>query len=241
MARRRMFSLDVVDTDRFLDMPSSTQALYFHLGMRADDDGFVASPKRTTAMCGCSADDLNLLAAKGFVRPFESGVLVIVDWKKNNLLRPDRYTPTQFQKEKAQLGIPAVNQSTYQRVPQVSIGKDSIDKVSVKRERKADKPPHPRFTPPSEDEAINYFDEQGSSAAEAKSFLDFYAANGWKVGGRATMKNWQAAARNWIRRAGQYSHPQTKQVAAEPATDTISRAAERLASGNFSNLEDAFL
>lgn len=241
MARRRMFSLDVVDTDRFLDMPSSTQALYFHLGMRADDDGFVASPKRTTAMCGCSADDLNLLAAKGFVRPFESGVLVIVDWKKNNLLRPDRYTPTQFQKEKAQLGIPAVNQSTYQRVPQVSIGKDSIDKVSVKRERKADKPPHPRFTPPSEDEAINYFDEQGSSAAEAKSFLDYYAANGWKVGGRATMKNWQAAARNWIRRAGQYSHPQTKQVAAEPATDTISRAAERLASGNFSNLEDAFL
>ena len=241
MARRRMFSLDVVDTDRFLDMPSSTQALYFHLGMRADDDGFVASPKRTTAMCGCSADDLNLLAAKGFVRPFESGVLVIVDWKKNNLLRPDRYTPTQFQKEKAQLGIPAVNQSTYQRVPQVSIGKDSIDKVSVKRERKADKPPPPRFTPPSEDEAINYFDEQGSSAAEAKSFLDYYAANGWKVGGRATMKNWQAAARNWIRRAGQYSHPQTKQVAAEPATDTISRAAERLASGNFSNLEDAFL
>ena len=241
MARRRMFSLDVVDTDRFLDMPSSTQALYFHLGMRADDDGLVASPKRTTAMCGCSADDLNLLAAKGFVRPFESGVLVIVDWKKNNLLRPDRYTPTQFQKEKAQLGRPAVNQSTYQRVPQVSIGKDSIDKVSVKRERKADKPPHPRFTPPSEDEAINYFDEQGSSAAEAKSFLDYYAANGWKVGGRATMKNWQAAARNWIRRAGQYSHPQTKQVAAEPATDTISRAAERLASGNFSNLEDAFL
>ena len=241
MARRRMFSLDVVDTDRFLDMPSSTQALYFHLGMRADDDGFVASPKRTTAMCGCSADDLNLLAAKGFVRPFESGVLVIVDWKKNNLLRPDRYTPTQFQKEKAQLGIPAVNQSTYQRVPQASIGKDSIDKVSLKRERKADKPPRPRFTPPSEDEAINYFDEQGSSAAEAKSFLDYYAANGWKVGGRATMKNWQAAARNWIRRAGQYSHPQTRQVAAEPATDTISRAAERLASGNFSNLEDAFL
>lgn len=113
--------------------------------------------------------------------------------------------------------------------------------VTVINREKTDKPPRPRFTPPSEDEAINYFDEQGSSAAEAKSFLDYYAANGWKIGGRATMKNWQAAARNWIRRAGQYSHPQTKQVAAEPATDTISRAAERLASGNFSNLEDAFL
>lgn len=111
----------------------------------------------------------------------------------------------------------------------------------INRESKADKPPHPRFTPPSTDDAITYFCEQGSSAAEAKSFIDYYAANGWKVGGRATMKNWQAAARNWIRRAGQYSHPQTKQVAAEPATDTISRAAERLASGNFSNLEDAFL
>lgn len=241
MARRRMFSLDVVDTDRFLDMPSSTQALYFHLGMRADDDGFVASPKRTTAMCGCSADDLNLLAAKGFVKPFESGVLVIVDWKKNNLIRPDRYTPTQFQEEKAQLGIPAVNQSAYQRVPQDRLGKARIGKDSVKSESKADKPPRPRFTPPSENDAIAYFCEQGSSAAEAKSFLYYYAAIGWKVGGRATMKNWQAAAQNWIHRAGQYSHPQTKQVAAEPATDTISRAAERLASGNFSNLEDAFL
>ena len=241
MARRRMFSLDVVDTDRFLDMTSSTQALYFHLGMRADDDGFVASPKRTAAMCGCSADDLNLLAAKGFVRPFESGVLVIVDWRKNNQIRPDRYTPTQFLDEKAQLGIPAVNQSTYQQVPQVSIGKDRTGKVSIKRERKADKPPRPRFTPPSEDEAITYFCGQGSSATEAKSFVDYFTANGWKVGGRACMKDWQAAARNWIRRAGQYSHPQTKQVAAEPATDTISRAAERLASGNFSNLEDAFL
>ncbi len=237
MARRRMFSLDIVDTDRFLDMPSSTQALYFHLGMRADDDGFVASPKRTTAMCGCSADDLNLLAAKGFVRPFESGVLVIVDWKKNNLLRPDRYTPTQFQKEKAQLGIPAVNQSTYQRVPQVSIGKDSIDKVSVKRERKADKPPRPRFTPPSEDDAIAYFCEQGSSAVEAKSFIDYYAANGWKVGGRSSMKDWQAAARNWLRRAGQYTRPQTRNASQESPADTLSRVADRLKAGDFSLLE----
>ena len=224
MARRRMFSLDVVDTDRFL-------------GMRADDDGFVASPKRTTAMCGCSADDLNLLAAKGFVRPFESGVLVIVDWKKNNLLRPDRYTPTQFQKEKAQLGMPAVNQSTYQRVPQVSIGKDSIDKVSVKRERKADKPPRPRFTPPSEDDAIAYFCEQGSSAVEAQSFIDYFAANGWKIGGRASMKDWQAAARNWIRRSGQYNRPQTRNTTQESPSDTLSRVADRLKAGDFSLLE----
>lgn len=237
MARRRMFSLDVVDTDRFLDMPSSTQALYFHLGMRADDDGFVASPKRTTAMCGCSADDLNLLAAKGFVKPFESGVLVIVDWKKNNLIRPDRYTPTQFQEEKAQLGIPAVNQSAYQRVPQDRLGKDRLGKDSVKSESKADKPPRPRFTPPSADDAITYFCEQGSSAAEAKSFIDYYAANGWKVGGRSSMKDWQAAARNWLRRAGQYTRPQTRNVSQESPADTLSRVADRLKAGDFSLLE----
>lgn len=237
MARRRMFSLDVVDTDRFLDMPSSTQALYFHLGMRADDDGFVASPKRTTAMCGCSADDLNLLAAKGFVKPFESGVLVIVDWKKNNLLRPDRYTPTQFQEEKSQLGIPAVNQSTYQRVPQVSIGEDRIGQGSVKKESKADKPPRSRFTSPSEDDAIAYFCEQGSSAAEAKSFIDYFTANGWKIGGRASMKDWQAAARNWIRRAGQYNRPQTRNATQESPSDTLSRVADRLKAGDFSLLE----
>lgn len=237
MARRRMFSLDVVDTDRFLDMPSSTQALYFHLGMRADDDGFVASPKRTTAMCGCSTDDLNLLAAKGFVKPFESGVLVIVDWKKNNLIRPDRYTPTQFQEEKAQLGIPAVNQSAYQRVPQDRLGKAGIGKDSVKSESKADKPPRPRFTPPSEDDAITYFCEQGSSAAEAKSFIDYYAANGWKVGGRSSMKDWQAAARNWLRRAGQYTRPQTRNVSQESPADTLSRVADRLKAGDFSLLE----
>ena len=235
MARRRMFSLDVVDTDRFLDMPSSTQALYFQLGMRADEDCFVASPKRTTAMCGCSADDLNLLAAKGFVKPFESGVLVIVDWKKNNLIRPDRYTPTQFQEEKAQLGIPAVNQSAYQRVPQDRLGKARIGKDSVKS--KADKPPRPRFTPPSEDDAITYFCEQGSSAAEAKSFIDYYAANGWKVGGRSSMKDWQAAARNWLRRAGQYTRPQTRNVSQESPADTLSRVADRLKAGDFSLLE----
>lgn len=70
MAHRRMFSLSVVDTDRFLEMPSSTQALYFHLGMRADDDGFVAAPKSIAAICGCSVDDIRLLAMKGFVQAY---------------------------------------------------------------------------------------------------------------------------------------------------------------------------
>ncbi len=103
MANRRMFSLDIVNTDAFLDLPISAQALYFHLGMRADDDGFLASPKRITGMVGCNTDDLKLLIAKGFVIQFDSGVVVITHWHINNYLRADRYHPTLHQAEKALL------------------------------------------------------------------------------------------------------------------------------------------
>lgn len=99
MASRRMFSLDVVDTDKFLDMSVSAQALYFHLGMRADDDGFVSSPKKIAKSSNCGLDDLKLLAAKGFVIPFESGVVVVSHWKENNYVRADRYKPTRYVKE----------------------------------------------------------------------------------------------------------------------------------------------
>ena len=107
----------------------------------------------------------------------------------------------------------------------------------ITNREKADKPPRPRFTPPSENDAIAYFCEQGSSAAEAKSFIDYYAANGWKVGGRSSMKDWQAAARNWLRRAGQYTRPQTRNVSQESPADTLSRVADRLKAGDFSLLE----
>lgn len=103
MARRRMFSLDVVDTDKFLDMPSSTQALYFHLGMHADDDGFVSSPKRIAKTVNCSEDDLKLLIAKRYLIPFESGVVVISDWKINNWIRADRKQITRYKYEKSLL------------------------------------------------------------------------------------------------------------------------------------------
>lgn len=105
MARRRMFSLDIVDTDNFLDMPSSTQALYFHLGMRADDDGFISSPKRITKTVNCSEDDLKLLIAKRYLIPFESGVVVISDWKINNWIRSDRKQSTRYKYEKSLLDI----------------------------------------------------------------------------------------------------------------------------------------
>lgn len=103
MANRRMFALSVVDTDKFLEMPPSSQSLYFALGCRADDDGFCASPKRVAALCGSGADDIRLLISKGFIIPFDSGVCVIRDWHVNNHVRKDRYTPTLYAAEKAQL------------------------------------------------------------------------------------------------------------------------------------------
>lgn len=105
MARKRMFSLLVVDTDEFLDMPSSTQSLYYHLGMRADDDGFVSSPKKIVKLVNCSNDDLKLLIAKGFIIPFDSGIIAIRHWKLNNDLKKDRYTPTIYLNEKSTLRV----------------------------------------------------------------------------------------------------------------------------------------
>lgn len=105
MAERRMFTQKIVDSDAFLDMPLSTQALYFHLNMRADDDGFVNNPKKIQRMIGASDDDLKVLIAKRFILTFESGVIVIKHWRMHNLLRKDRYAPTQYQEEFESLSL----------------------------------------------------------------------------------------------------------------------------------------
>lgn len=100
-----MFTQKIVDSDAFLDMPLSTQALYFHLNMRADDDGFVNNSKKIQRMIGASEDDLKLLIAKRFVLAFESGVIVIKHWRMHNLLRKDRYNETQYKDEKSTLEL----------------------------------------------------------------------------------------------------------------------------------------
>jgi len=105
MAHKRMFSKDITESDAFADMPLSTQALYFHLGMSADDDGFINNPKRVQRSVGASIDDLNLLIAKRFVIPFKSGVVVIKHWRINNTVRSDRYCPTAYQEEFAMLSV----------------------------------------------------------------------------------------------------------------------------------------
>lgn len=105
-----------------------------------------------------------------------------------------------------------------------------------KGEPPADKPPRTRFVPPGEDETVLFFRENGSSKAEAEAFRDYYQANGWKVGGRASMKDWRAAARNWIRRAGSYGAAQ-KAEQTPTAWDALDKAAERLEQGDYSFME----
>lgn len=103
MAERRMFSKSIIDCDRFLDMPPTSQLLYFHFGMRADDDGFVSQPRSIMRLCFATDDDFRLLVAKGFIIPFESGVIVITHWNVNNSLRKDRQKSTIYEHEKAML------------------------------------------------------------------------------------------------------------------------------------------
>lgn len=105
MAEKRMFARSLIDSDAFLDMPLSAQALYFHLNMRADDDGFVNNPKRITDYVGAASDDLKLLLAKRFIIVFDSGVIVIRHWRMHNTLKSDRYHPTNYQAELSRLCI----------------------------------------------------------------------------------------------------------------------------------------
>lgn len=147
MAERRMFTKKITESDAFLDMPSSTQALYFHLSMNADDDGFINSPKSIQRTVGASNDDMKLLLAKKFIIAFESGVIVIKHWKMHNYLQSDRYKPTDYQEEKAQLALDEkkaytlANEAMYTEcIQNVSIGKDRIGKDRIGNNKSAKAP-----------------------------------------------------------------------------------------------------
>lgn len=215
MAEKRMFTKKIIDSDAFLDMPISTQLLYFHLNMRADDDGFVNNPKKILRMVGSSEDDLRVLIAKRFVIGFDTGVIVIKHWRMHNTLRKDRYTPTQYQEELSMLEIKDNNSYTEkeavealpaaattwqptgnQVAPQYSIDKISIDKDSIERGNKA--PPRTVFSPPSVDDVAAYCRERGNGI-DANTFVDYYAARNWFIG-KTKMKDWKAAVRTWENR-----------------------------------------
>ena len=228
MAERRMFAKTIIDSDAFLDMPMSTQALYFHLSMRADDDGFINNPKRIQRMIGAGDDDLKLLIAKSFIIVFESGVVVIKHWKIHNYIQSDRYKPTVYAEEKSLLDVKknkayTLNNGeciqngyitdTQDRLgkdrlgkdrlgkDRLELGKDSIEIVEPKSKAK-------RFTPPTLEEVTAYCIERNNSV-DPQHFIDYYTSNGWLVG-KNKMKDWKAAIRTWERNG--YSNKNTKQV-----------------------------
>ena len=135
MAERRMFAKTIIDSDTFLDMPHTTQLLYFHLSMRADDDGFINNPKNIMRMIGCKDDDLSVLITKKFIIPFESGIVVIKHWKIHNYIAKDRYKETKYKEEKATLMLDENNsyteciQDVYKMETQDRLGKDRLDNI----------------------------------------------------------------------------------------------------------------
>lgn len=147
MAKKRMFNVDIVGSDAFLDLPHTAQALYFQLGMRADDDGFVGNPKTIQRIAGTKASDLELLVKKRFLLQFPSGVVVIKHWKINNQIQKDRYTPTVYTEEYQSLYIKdnkaytemdkGCIQSVSEMDTQISIDKSRLDKNSRGGEKHA--------------------------------------------------------------------------------------------------------
>ena len=219
MAERRMFAKTIIDSDAFLDMSVTARLLYYDLSMRADDDGFVNSPKKIMRMVGASEDDLRMLAMRKFIIPFDNGVVVIKHWRIHNYIRKDRYNETNYSEQKELLefdengayrliekqrltdGIPMVDQ----RLTQVRLGKDRLGKDRLDKNIRG-------FTPPSIDEVSAYCAER-NNGIDPQHFVDFYEAKGWMVG-KNKMKDWKAAVRTWEGRQGNgYSKQHTQQNA----------------------------
>lgn len=229
MAERRMFSKKVTDSDQFIELSASAQALYFHLNQSADDDGFNNQIQNALFKAHASLDDLKVLMVKKFIIRFESGVIVIRHWRMHNTLRKDRYSPTNFREEFAKLGI--ADDGSYTdgcqmvagRLPNgcqmVATGKDRLGKDSLGEvnntiltdcighsDECSDQKSLPkktkakRFVPPTVAEVTAYCQERRNSI-NPEAFVDFYASKGWMVG-KNPMRDWKAAVRTWERSEG---------------------------------------
>lgn len=209
MADKRMMSKSVIDTDMFLDMPASTQCLYFHMLLRADDDGFLKNAKTIMRTVGASPDDIKLLIAKQYLIPFDTGIMVIKHWRIHNYIKKDRYKPTDCEEikllevnEKGEyvLAEPVRNQVGSNMEPQdrdrIEIGKDR-DSSRKRRSANDSTTAAQKFKKPTLEELKAYITENRYTFS-AEAFMDYYESNGWKVG-RNPMKSWQAACRTWQR------------------------------------------
>lgn len=197
MADKRMFAKTIIDSDAFLDMPSSSQSLYFHLGMRADDEGFINNTKKIQRMVGASDDDLKLLIAKRFVIPFETGIIVIKHWKIHNYIRKDRLKETVYKAERALLSekengsytLCQTNVSQLTDECQHRLDKVRLDKVRLDKDKPSKK------IPPDINQVKKYCQERNNNV-DADKWFDFYSSKGWMIG-KNKMVDWKSAVRTW--------------------------------------------
>ena len=209
MAERRMFAKTIIDSDAFLDMPVTARLLYYDLAMRADDDGFVNSPKKIMRMIGASQDDLSILCLRKFLIPFDNGVVVIKHWRIHNYIRKDTYNETQYKEQKALLemdennayrvsgNIPSTERPRIVDDPstQVRLGKDRLGKDSIESSAKGTT----RFKPPTFEEVKAYCEER-KNGIDPQHFIDYQESRGWVLSNGKKMVDWKATIRTWEQR-----------------------------------------
>lgn len=209
-----MFTKKVTDDDNFMALSASAQALYFHLSMSADDDGFSNQVSTSMFKAHASVQDLQALLEKRYIYQFDNGVIVIKHWRMANALRKDRYTPTAFQEELAKLDLkengsytwlPSGCQMVANWLPQ-----NSIDKVRVEDKEKINQKESPskKFVPPTVDEVRAYCEERNNDI-DAEGFVAFYESKGWMIG-KNKMKSWKSAVITWEKHQPSYSTKQAQ-------------------------------
>jgi len=236
MAERRMFSKQVIDSDMFLDMPLSTQSLYFHLAMRADDEGFLNNPSKIMKVIGANRNDMDLLIVKKFIIPFDSGIVVIKHWFIHNYIQNDRFKPTVYRDErllldrkenkvytlrKEQIDLfsnDEKNDSGYSldtqyRGEEYSLEENSIDKKSKKGTKKD-------FVPPTLNEVQDYCKKRKNNV-DPNRWFNFYLAKNWMIG-KNKMKDWKAAVRTW-ENSNSNKEVSTNAKSQEPITPYVRR------------------
>ena len=229
MANRRMFCKDITESDAFLSMPLSSQALYYHLGMNGDDDWFLASAKKIVRMISASEDDFKLLVAKRFVLMFDKWICVVKHRKINNQIRSDRYKETAYTKEMSMLrikengsytevskldtiGIPNDNQMDtvgMRSIVEVSVveergGKDSpIDTGGENPKPKTSKKvttPKKEFIPPTLEQVKQFFQENGYLEKVAIHVWNYYNDADWHDSYWKKVWAWKQKIRgNWFK------------------------------------------
>lgn len=226
MAVRRMFSREICETDAFLDLPATAQRLYFFLGLQADDEGFLQNANSVIRLVGSSRDDMNVLTAKRFVIPFDSGVVVIRHWRQHNYVPKDRFHSTRCLEEKKLLSIDSTNTYELSSSPVYMLdtgciqvvdnpytegreGEGRLDKDNSSVVANAPPAKKKRFMPPTIDDVAAYCKER-QNGIDPQQFVDHYAASGW-MRGKTPIKDWKACMRTWERNRANGALPTQKE------------------------------